>query len=109
MTIEGIEVDQRRNKIRILLWMVVAACVAFAGCSTMGPITLKHAVLAYDSNVLSSQQKLLLVNIVRMHDDQPPHFTVSNDIKATFKVSAYAKMNASQEIATDTKTTLGLA
>ena len=101
--------DQSRNKIRVFLWMVAAACVAFAGCShQMGPITLKHAVLAYDSNALNSQQNLLLLNIVRMHDDQPPHFTVSNDIKATFKVSATATMKAGAESEVNNKGLFGL-
>ena len=87
MIIEEKELGQSRNKIRALFWIVMAACIMFASCSRLGPISLNRAVINYDSNVLKSEKELVLLNIVRMHDDQPSHFTVSGDIKATFTFS----------------------
>jgi len=99
---------QKRIKIWVLLGMVVAACIAFAGCSILGPISLNHAVLNYDSNVLKSQEKLLLLNIVRMHDDQPSHFTVSNDIRASFTFSSGAKIGPAWNVTEPGINSLGL-
>src|SRR5208283_2431549 len=84
---KGEELNQSQNKRGSLLWMVMAACFIFTGCASFGSIALNDAVIKYDDSVLRSEQALLLLNIVRMHDDQPPHFSVTSSIAATFLLS----------------------
>jgi hypothetical protein len=81
---KGKELDQSRNKLRVPLWMVMAVCITFTGCMRWGQPLLSRAVIQYDSNVLKADKELLLLNIVRMHDDQPPHFTAASNITASF-------------------------
>jgi len=80
----GKELDQGWNKLRRLLWMVMATCIILTGCMRWGQPLLSRAVIQYDTNVLKSDKELLLLNIVRMHDDQPPHFTAASSITAAF-------------------------
>ena len=84
---KGKELNQSQNKRGSLLWMVMTACFFFTGCASFGSIALNEAVIKYDDSVLRSEQELLLLNIIRMHDDQPPHFTVTSSIAATFILS----------------------
>jgi hypothetical protein len=81
------QLNQRRNRCRSLLWMLMAACLALTGCASFGPVLLNNAVIKYDNNVLQTEEELLLLNIIRMHDDQPPHFTVASAVQATFTLS----------------------
>ena len=87
------ELDQSQNKLRALLWMVMAACLTLSGCARFGPIALNKAVINYDDTVLQSEQQVLLLNIIRMHDDQPPHFTIANNIAATFTLTHTGTLN----------------
>jgi hypothetical protein len=92
---KGKELDQSRNKLRAPLWMVMAVCIAFTGCMRWGQPLLSRAVIQYDSNVLKSDKELLLLNIVRMHGDQPPHFTASSAITASFSFSSSGGLGSS--------------
>jgi hypothetical protein len=104
---KGRELNQSRNKLRTLLWMVMAACLILTGCASFGPISLNKAVIQYDDTVLRTEQQVLLLNIIRMHDDQPPHFTVTSSISATFDFSSTAGINSSFSNSSN-KNTLGL-
>jgi hypothetical protein len=84
---KGTELKQSRNKRGSFLWMVMAAYLALTGCASYGPMVLNKAVIHYDDSVLQSEQQLLLINIIRMHDDQPPHFTIASSIAATFELA----------------------
>ncbi|MGO9315043.1 MAG: hypothetical protein ACLQDI_20210 [Syntrophobacteraceae bacterium] len=79
--------NEIRNKRGPFLWIIIALCLTFTGCASFGPLVLNNAVIKYDNNVLQSEEELLLLNIVRMHDDQPPHFTVASAVQATFTLS----------------------
>src|SRR5208283_1582096 len=92
---KGKKLNQRQNKRGSLLWMVMAACLIFTSCASFGSIALNDAVIKYDDSVLRSEQALLLLNIVRMHDDQPPHFSVTSSIAATFLLSYTGGLNSS--------------
>ena len=87
------ELDQSQNKLQALLWMVMAACLTLTGCARFGAIALNKAVINYDDTVLQSEQQVLLLNIIRMHDDQPPHFTIANNISATFTLTHTGTLN----------------
>lgn len=41
-------------------------------------------MVEYDRSVLQAEKELLLLNIARLEDHQPPHFTVTSNIAATF-------------------------
>ncbi len=81
------QLNQRRIKRGLLLWMVVAVYLILTGCANFGSYSLNQAVIKYDNSVLQSEQQVLLSNIIRMHDDQPPHFTVASSISATFTLT----------------------
>jgi hypothetical protein len=92
---KGKKLNRSRNKRGSLLWMVAAACLTLTGCARFGPILLNKAVIQYDASILQSEEQLLLLNIIRMHDDQPPHFTVASNILATFRLSHTGGLNPS--------------
>jgi hypothetical protein len=75
--------------------MIMATCLTLTGCASFGPILLNKAVIKYDDSVLQAEQQLLLLNILRMHDDQPPHFTVASSVTATFALSHTAGLTSS--------------
>ena len=110
MVTEEKELDRSRNKFLALLWTVVAVCITFVGCSQMGPISLHHAMINYDSTVVKSEKELLLLNIVRSHYDQPSHFTVCNSTSASFNFSANHQIlpTWNNPITLGTTNTLGL-
>jgi len=80
------EFRRRGNKPGLLLF--AAACLIISGCAGFGSISLNNAVMKYDDAVLKTEQQSLLLNIIRMHDDQPPHFTAASSISATFTLSS---------------------
>jgi hypothetical protein len=53
-----------------------------SGC--LGPVSLRDAVLGYDRTVSGIERELLLLNIARLRDRVPVHFTVTSNIAATF-------------------------
>jgi hypothetical protein len=61
---------------------LLAAALALSGC--LGPVSLHEAVLGYDRTVSRLGREILLVNIGRLRDGLPVHFTVTSSIAATF-------------------------
>jgi hypothetical protein len=56
--------------------------LVLSGC--LGPVSLEHAVLGYDRAVSQIKWELLLLNIARLRDGLPVHFTTTSSIAATF-------------------------
>ncbi|MGA8260916.1 MAG: hypothetical protein WB783_11935 [Arenicellales bacterium] len=61
---------------------LLLAVLALAGC--LGPVSLHDAVLGYDRTVGQIELEMLLLNIARLRDHLPVHFTVTSSIAATF-------------------------
>src|SRR6516162_5894966 len=76
-----------------LLTSVIA--VAISGC--LGPPVLERQVLGYDEVTRTLDEKLLLLNIARVSNQEPVHFTSTSSIAATFNWTT--TLGASGEIA----------
>jgi hypothetical protein len=63
-----------------------AIAVAVSGC--MGPPVLERQVLGYDEVTRALDEKLLLLNIARVSNLEPVHFTSTSSIAATFNWTA---------------------
>ena len=63
-----------------------AIAVAVSGC--LGPPVLERQVLGYDEVTKALDEKLLLLNIARVANQEPVHFTSTSSIAATFNWSA---------------------
>ena len=61
-----------------------------AGC--IGPPALHQSVLGYDQTTSELQQEILLLNIARLSQDSPVHFTVTGSIAATFDFTTSANL-----------------
>ncbi len=61
---------------------IVVSLFGLGGC--VGPPALRQSVLGYDETVGLLDQEILLLNVARLSDDRPPHFTVTSSIAATF-------------------------
>ena len=59
-----------------------AVAVAISGC--LGPPVLERQVLGYDEVTRTLDEKLLLLNIARVSNQEPVHFTSTSSIAATF-------------------------
>jgi hypothetical protein len=59
-----------------------AVAVAITGC--LGPPVLERQVLGYDEVTRMLDEKLLLLNIARVSNNEPVHFTSTSSIAATF-------------------------
>jgi len=59
-----------------------AIAVAISGC--VGPPVLERQVLGYDEVTRTLDEKLLLLNIARVSNYEPVHFTSTSSIAATF-------------------------
>ena len=59
-----------------------AVAVAISGC--LGPPVLERQVLGYDEVTRTLDEKLLLLNIARVSNEEPVHFTSTSSIAATF-------------------------
>jgi hypothetical protein len=59
-----------------------AIAVAISGC--LGPPVLERQVLGYDEVTRTLDEKLLLLNIARVSNQEPVHFTSTSSIAATF-------------------------
>jgi hypothetical protein len=57
---------------------------ALVGSGCLGPVSLHQAVLGYDHTVSRLEYELLLINIGRLRNGMPVHFTVTSSIAATF-------------------------
>ena len=63
------------------LW-ISALVLMLAGC--VGPPALHKSVLGYDETANQLEQEILLLNIARLSQESPVHFTVTGSIAATF-------------------------
>ena len=68
--------------------------VAISGC--VGPPVLERQVLGYDEVTKMLDEKLLLLNIARVSNQEPVHFTSTSSIAATFNWTA--TLGASGEV-----------
>jgi len=73
-------VTSRRRAIHNLVAGVIA--VAVIGCA--GPPVLERQVLGYDEVTKTLDEKLLLLNIARVSNEETVHFTSTSSIAATF-------------------------
>jgi len=69
----------RRATINLL---TSAIAIAISGC--LGPPVLERQVLGYDEVTRTLHEKLLLLNIARVSNQEPVHFTSTSSIAATF-------------------------
>jgi hypothetical protein len=63
-----------------------AITIAVSGC--LGPPVLERQVLGYDEVTRALDEKLLLLNIARVSNQEPVHFTSTSSIAATFNWTA---------------------
>jgi hypothetical protein len=63
-----------------------AVTLAVSGC--LGPPVLERQVLGYDEVTRMLDEKLLLLNIARVSNQEPVHFTSTSSIAATFNWTA---------------------
>jgi len=77
---EGELLDLVRRAALNLLTGVIT--VAICGC--LGPPVLERQVLGYDEVTKALDEKLLLLNIARVSNQEPVHFTSTSSIAATF-------------------------
>jgi hypothetical protein len=89
---EGEPVDLVRRAILNLLTGVIT--FAITGC--VGPPVLERQVLGYDEVTKTLDEKLLLLNIARVSNQEPVHFTSTSSIAATFNWTA--TLGASGEV-----------
>ncbi|MDJ0819230.1 MAG: hypothetical protein QNJ58_23675 [Desulfobacterales bacterium] len=71
-----------RNLIRSMQALLVVGALILAGC--VGPVALHKAVLEYDDTIQRLESEMLLLNIARLHNNLPDHYTVTSAIAATF-------------------------
>jgi len=81
----------RRATLNLLAGTVT---VAISGC--LGPPVLERQVLGYDEVTKALDEKLLLLNIARVANQEPVHFTSTSSIAATFNWTA--TLGASGEV-----------
>ena len=60
----------------LVLVLTLGACV--------GPPSLHQSVLGYDETISRLEREMLLLNIARVRNELPIHFTVTTSIAATF-------------------------
>lgn len=74
----------RQNTRSFASWFIVVMIliVALPGC--VSPIAINRAIVAYDQSVIQAENELLLINLLRMRDEEMPHFTITSSIAATF-------------------------
>src|SRR5262245_1541183 len=80
-------VDFRDLARRVSLNLLTGAIVVpISGC--VGPPVLERQVLGYDEVTKALDEKLLLLNIARVSNQEPVHFTSTSSIAATFNWTA---------------------
>ena len=78
-------------------------------CSCMGPVALSKALPDYDETVNQAVSSALLMNIARSRHNQPPHFTDTTSIVATFNFQADASLGGElHNLSDDSYASLGL-
>ena len=63
---------------------LLTATVALAISGCLGPPVLERQVLGYDEVTKTLDEKLLVLNIARVSNNEPVHFTSTSSIAATF-------------------------
>ncbi len=76
----------------VKLWIGVLA-LTLAGC--VGPPALHKSVLGYDHTTNLLEQEILLLNIARLSQESPVHFTVTGSIAATFDFTTSGNFSGS--------------
>ena len=66
------------RRLKASIGLVLAA---LAGC--FGPPTMHYDVQEYNKQVVSSEQQMLLYNIGRLNQNQPPHFMMVSSVSQT--------------------------
>lgn len=66
----------------LILGASIASSLSLSGC--VSPIAINRAMVAYDQSVMKAEKELLLINLLRMRDEESPHFTITSSIAATF-------------------------
>lgn len=80
---ERITSSDMKHTCRYLLWLLLPCLLpVLQGC--LSPITLQHAVSAYDDTITDAISRQLLTNIARAQHHQPIHFTGISNVAATF-------------------------
>lgn len=72
---------------------MVLSIIGLGGC--VGPPALRSAVMNYDETVTQLDQQILLLNVARLSEYHPPHFTVTSSIAATFNFEAGGSIGGS--------------
>lgn len=80
--------------------------VVLSGC--IGPPVLERQVLGYDEVMTELDQKLLLLNIARVDDGRPVHFTATSSIAATFDWTATIGVSGERGFGSNASDTLNL-
>lgn len=65
-------------------WIIAIALLVYTQSGCVSPLAINRAVLAYDQSVTKAENEMLLINLLRMRDEEPPHFTIMSSIAATF-------------------------
>src|SRR6516165_6243122 len=86
-----------RDLLRRATFTLLTGAIAVAISSCLGPPVLERQVLGYDEVTRSLDEKLLLINIARVANQEPVHFTSTSSIAATFNWTT--TLGASGEIA----------
>ncbi len=76
---------------RSIIILLVASLLI--GC--VGPPALHKSVLGYDETTSQLEQEILLLNIARLSQENPVHFTVTGSIAATFDFTTSGNIGAS--------------
>ena len=73
-----------RDRMRRPTLSLLTATVALAISGCLGPPVLERQVLGYDEVTKTLDEKLLVLNIARVSNNEPVHFTSTSSIAATF-------------------------
>jgi hypothetical protein len=73
-----------RDVVRRAALNLLTGAIAFAISGCLGPPVLERQVLGYDEVTRTLDEKLLLLNIARVSNQEPVHFTSTSSIAATF-------------------------
>jgi hypothetical protein len=79
-------VVRQLNGWRWLKALVLVVVIALTGC--FGPYYMHDDIQKYNKAVVDSEEQMLLFNIGRLHDEQPPHFMMVSTVAQTRTFSA---------------------
>jgi hypothetical protein len=81
-----------RHPVRRAILNLLAGAITIAVSGCLGPPVLERQVLGYDEVTKALDEKLLLLNIARVSNQEPVHFTSTSSIAATFNWTATRAM-----------------